>query len=97
MGWELESSKVKEHSQVRGTERGTRPLRHRWSWEGARARWGPPHPVQLTSGLKPGEALSVPLPASLDISTPSVSPVLIACSPPRVHAREQAGDGDPAR
>lgn len=41
--------------------------------------------------LKPGEALSVPLSDSLVITTPSGSPVLIACFPPRVHAREQAG------
>lgn len=40
--------------------------------------------------LKLGEALSVPLSASLVIPTPSGSPVLIACFPPRVHAREQA-------
>lgn len=92
MGWELEPSKAKDHSQVRGTERGRRHLRHRWSWEGV---GGSPmlcsshlRPGQL---LKPGEALSVPLSDSLVISTPSGSPVLIACFPPRVHAREQAG------
>lgn len=34
----------------KGTERGRRHLRHRWSWEGG-GRGGPPCSVHLTSGL----------------------------------------------
>lgn len=59
MGWELEPSKAKDHSQVRGTERGRRHLRHRWSWE-EQGQGGVPMggvPMLCSSHLRPGKLL----------------------------------------
>jgi hypothetical protein len=80
--------------------RGNKPSQAQMVLGRGRNKVGSPYPVHLTSGLgkagkllKPGEVLSVSLPAPpLGIPTPNVSPTLIAFLPLRVHDREQARD-----